>query len=165
MAMTNKDWLKLMEEKEDEIREKLAELYCQAAYNHDEQWGSFRADNSLILDDDGELHIVKETPNSMDGRVYAGRAIYIATLKDFDMWEAEDETEWIQNELGDRYPEFERTVQEKGCYPTLDILREIDPAAYQRILDDMAFQIENYDAPEWAQGKFDQKIAELKEEL
>lgn len=86
-------------------------------------------------------------------------------LKKSAMWEAEDETEWIQNELGDRYPEFERTVQEKGCYPALDILREIDPAAYQRILDDMAFQIENYDAPEWAQGKFDQKIAELKEEL
>ena len=42
-----------------------------------------RADNSLILDDDGELHIVKETLNSMDGRVYAGRAIYIATPERF----------------------------------------------------------------------------------
>jgi hypothetical protein len=164
--MTNKDWLKMMEEKEEEILEKLEELYLQAAHNHDENFGSFAADNSLILDDDGELYIVKESPNSMDGRVYDGRAIYIATLKDFDMWEAEDETEWIQNELGDRYPEFERTVlQEKGYYPTLDILREIDLAVYQRIIDDMAFQVKSIDAPEWAQGKFDQKIAELKEEL
>ena len=166
MAMTNKDWLKLMEEKEDEIREKLAELYCQAAYNHDENFGSFAAENCLILDDNGELSIVKETPNTMDGRVWAGKAMYIATLKDFNLFENEFEEEWIRNELGqEKFQEFEKFLEENNEYPVLDTLKEYDFSSYQNIIDDMAFQVESIDAPEWAEERYHMKIAQLKEEL
>ena len=112
MTMTNSEWLKMAEEKEEEILEKLKETYFQAAYNHNENFGSFAANNCLILDDDGELHIVKETPNTMDGRVWAGKAMYIATLKDFNLFENEFEEEWIRNELGENFQEFERFLEE-----------------------------------------------------
>ena len=165
MTMTNK-WLKMIEEKEEEILEKLEELYLQAAHNHDENFGSFAAENSLILDDDGELHIVKETPNSMDGRVYAGRAIYIATMKDFNLFENEDEEEWIRNELGqEKFQEFEKFLEENNEYPVLDTLKKYDFSSYQNIIDDMAFQVKSIDAPEWAEERYYMKIAQLKEEL
>ncbi|MGI5927813.1 MAG: hypothetical protein ACOX8A_11680, partial [Thermacetogeniaceae bacterium] len=165
MAMTNKDWLKLMEEKEDEIREKLEELYLQAAHNHDENFGSFASENCLILDDDGELSIVKETPNTMDGRVWAGKAMYIAKLKDFHLFENEDEEEWIRQELGEKFQEFEKFLEENDGYPVLDTLKEYDSSSYQNIIDDMAFQVESIDAPDWAELRYHMKIAQLKEEL
>ena len=165
MTMTNSEWLKMAEEKEEEILEKLKETYFQAAYNHNENFGSFAANNCLILDDDGELHIVKETPNTMDGRVWAGKAMYIATLKDFNLFENEFEEEWIRNELGENFQEFERFLEENDGYPVLDTLKEYDEKSYQNIIDDMAFQVEFIDAPEWAEVRYQMKIAQLKEEL
>ena len=166
MTLTNSEWLKMVEEKEEEILEKLEVLYLQAAYNHDEQWGSFRADNSLILDDDGELHIVKETPNTIDGRVWAGKAMYIAKVKDFHLFENEDEEEWIRNELGEeKFQEFEKFLEENDGYPDLNTLKQFDEKSYQNIIDDMAFQVESIDAPDWAELRYHMKIAQLKEEL
>ena len=166
MTMTNSEWLKMVEEKEEEILEKLEELYLQAAYNHDENFGSFPAENCLIFDDDGELSIVKETPNTMDGRVWAGKAMYIAKLKDFHLFENEDEEDWIRNELGEeKFQEFEKFLEENNEYPVLDTLKQFDEKSYQNIIDDMAFQVESIDAPEWAELRYHMKIAQLKEEL
>ena len=166
MTMTNSEWLKMVEEKEEEILEKLEVLYLQAAHNHDENFGSFAAENCLILDDDGELHIVKETPNTIDGRVWAGKAMYIAKVKDFHLFENEDEEEWIRNELGqEKFQEFEKFLEENNEYPVLDTLKQYDEKSYQNIIDDMAFQVKSIDAPEWAEERYHMKIAQLKEEL
>ena len=89
--MTNKDWLVLMEKKEDEIIEALEKAYIQAAHNHDEYFGDFRIENSVILDSDGTIRIVEETSGSTDGCVWNGKAIYVATIKDFSLWQNEDE--------------------------------------------------------------------------
>ena len=163
--MTDREWMELLEKKEEDIIEKLEELYLQAAHNHDENFGSFAAENCLILDDDGELHIVRETPNTIDGRVWAGKAMYIAKLKDFHLFENEDEEEWIRNELGENFQEFEKFLEGNNGYPVLGTLKEFDEKSYQNIIDDMAFQVKSIVAPEWAEERYHMKIAQLKEEL
>jgi hypothetical protein len=146
--MTNKDWLGLMEKKEDEIIEALETAYIQAAYNHNEYFGGFGVESSVILDSNGDIRIVEETPNTTDGGVWAGKAIYVASVKDFSLWQNEDEGEWICNELGERYGDFQRHAGEGS--PTLDELKKYDPKAYQNILDDMAWRVESVDASDWA---------------
>ncbi len=163
--MTNKDWLVLMEKKEDEIREALEQAYLQAAHNHDEYFGNFRIENSVILDADGDILIAKETPNSTDGYVWAGEAIYIASVKDFSLWENEDEEEWIRNELGENFQEFKKSLEGNNGYPVLGTLKEFDEKSYKNIIDDMAFQVKSIVAPEWAEERYNMKIAQLKEEL
>ena len=163
--MTDREWMELLEKKEEDIIEKLEELYLQAAHNHDENFGSFAAENCLILDDDGELHIVRETPNTIDGRVWAGKAMYIAKLKDFHLFENEDEEEWIRNELGENFQEFEKFLEGNNGYPVLGTLKEFDEKSYKNIIDDMAFQVKSIVAPEWAEERYNMKIAQLKEEL
>ena len=165
MTMTNSEWLKMVEEKEEEILEKLEALYLQAAHNHDENFGSFAAENCLILDDDGELHIVRETPNTIDGRVWAGKAMYIAKLKDFHLFENEDEEEWIRNELEDGYANFKRYLQKNCGHLTLNELKKYDPKAYRNILDDMAWQVENINAPDWAHESYQKATLFLSEEM
>ena len=163
--MTNKDWLVLMEKKEDEIREALEQAYLQAAHNHDEYFGNFRIESSVILDSNGDVLIAKETPNSTDGCVWAGEAIYIASVKDFSLWENEDEEEWIRNELGENFQEFEKSLEGNNEYPVLGTLKEFDEKSYKNIIDDMAFQVKSIVAPEWAEERYNMKIAQLKEEL
>jgi hypothetical protein len=163
--MTNKDWLALMEKKEDEIIEALEQAYLQAAHNHDEYFGNFRIESSVILDSDGDVLIAKETPNSTDGCVWAGEAIYVATIKDFSLWQNEDEEEWICNELGERYADFERYLEKDREYPTLDELKKYDTKAYQNILDDMAWRTENVDAPDWAHERYHMATLFLNEEM
>jgi hypothetical protein len=146
--MTNKDWLDLMRNKEDEIIEALETAYIQASYNHDEYFGGYGIESGVILDSDGAIRIVEETPNSTDGGVWAGEAIYIATIKDFSLWQNEDEEEWIRHELEERYGDFQRYTEEGS--PTLDELKKYDPQAYRNILDDMAWRVESVDASDWA---------------
>lgn len=163
--MTNKDWLTLMTEKEDEIIEALETAYIQAAYNHDEYFSGYGIENSVILDFDGEIRIARETPNSTDGYVWVGKAIYVAQIKDFSPWENEDEGEWICNELGDGYANFERYLQKNGEHPSLNELKKYDPKAYQNILHDMAWQVENVNAPDWAQENLMKVTLFLNEEM
>jgi len=163
--MENKDWLTLMTEKEGEIIKALKKAYIQAAHNHDEYFGDFGIENSVILDSDGAIRIAEETPNSTDGCVWKGKAIYVAHIKDFSLWQNESEEEWIRNELEEWYADFERYLEKDRKYPTLDELKKYNQKAYQNILDDMAWRVESVDASDWAQESYHKTILFLNEEM
>jgi uncharacterized membrane-anchored protein YjiN (DUF445 family) len=165
--MENKDWLKLIREKEDEIMKGLEKIYLQAAHNHDEYFDRFKrkVTNSLILDADGVIRITETiVPNSIDYCVLNNISIYIARIEDFSLWDNEDEEEWIRDKLEERYADFERYLEEDCECPTLDELKKYDPKAYRSILNDMTWWVENVDAPDWAQESYHEATLILKED-
>lgn len=155
--------MELLEKKEEDIIEKLEELYLQAAHNHDENIGSWKAENCLILDDDGELIITEETPSTTDGRVWNGDAIYVATILDFYFMENEDDDLWIRGELHEpeRLQEFEEYVGDDCA--NLEKLKAFDKNAYGNIICDINCQIRDIDAPDWADRHFQMKVEEYRD--
>jgi len=166
--MTNRDWLDLMEKKEDEIIEALEKIYLQAAHNHDEYFDRFKrkVTNSLTLDADGVIRITEIiVPNSIDYCVSNNISIYVARITDFSLWQNEDEGEWIRNELGDGYADFERYLEKNCGHLSLNELEKYNSKAYQNILDDMTWRTENVDASEWAHERYHRVTLFLNEEM
>lgn len=82
--MENVEWMKLVEEKYDEVREKLEEAVEIARYKG---WGTV----DVLMDQDVLLYIDEEVSiNTMAGEVLKGDAIYIARLNAADI---DDETD------------------------------------------------------------------------
>jgi len=142
------NWLEILEQNEDQVREKLAEIYIKAC---SASLGQFRLTHSVILDSDSTVRTQTDTENTTDGAVWHGNAVYIGTIEDFIPWEDDYEWEnWIEPSLTENeiksIKEFAKIDEcaDANYNISFSTLEEFDKDLYSRVVDEcIKCQIDN----------------------
>jgi len=181
--MNKKEWLNLIKEKEEEIKEKLEEAFKKAANYY---ITDFKLEHTVILDNDGEVRIMTSTSNTTDGRVWKGDAIEIAGITDFDIYEHEHYfdilSSYMTEEEMEKYEEWykenyiieysDEVLKELGVTRgqvldsieyTLTDLKEFDKDIYNRVNNEyLEDYIDNY-IFDWVEDKYNRIIVDYEE--
>ena len=157
--MKNAQWLRLVRSREEEIREEMQNLYRRAACVAipGEKFLEF----SLIMDADGEIREAIESDSSTtDGAAWHGKAIYLAGLTGFDVWDGEIFENWIRDRLTEQeLQDYEEFLKNDSA--TITTLEAFSPELAEKINSDILKHYEGQKAFEWAEAKFESLVEEL----
>jgi len=149
--MTN--WIKLLEEKEDEIKERLEQLYEKAC---NPNTTDHRLTFALVMDEEGYINEETSTGNTIDGKVWEGKAIYVGAITEFNPLNfEEEEKEFIFDSLRDEEKESYLKWRTEDTIP-ISVYDVIDwnEETGNRLLNNYIDDVVSCNAPEFAEEEF-----------